>query len=143
MKLSTRSRYGVRLLADLALHHEEAPIRLHDISKRQDLPVKYLEQIIRGLKKEGIIKSVRGGKGGYLLNMPPEEITFGKVIRIFETQAELVKCVVDPSKCKRADDCIFRNVWKKGTDAFLSVFDSITLADIIAKENGKIICDKK
>ena len=92
MKLSTRSRYGTRLLLDIAQHYNQGPIQLGDIAGRQDISVKYLEQIIIPLKKAHLIETVRGPKGGHLLARPPEEITVAEVVALMEEGASLVEC---------------------------------------------------
>ncbi|MGD9179754.1 MAG: Rrf2 family transcriptional regulator, partial [Desulfobacterales bacterium] len=108
MKLSTRSRYGARILVDLARHKDQGPVQIGEISKRQDISVKYLEQLIRPLKKANLVTSVRGPKGGHLLAEKPENISLGQVVRLFEGQSDLVECVSFPEKCPMSDDCQVR-----------------------------------
>ena len=115
MKLSTRSRYGVRILVDLARHHDQRPVQISEISKRQDISVKYLEQLIRPLKHADLVTSVRGPKGGHLLAKNPKNITLGQIVRLFEGQSDLVECVSDPEKCAMSDDCQVRLAWKDAT----------------------------
>lgn len=130
MKLSTRSRYGVRLVLDMALHRDEGPIRLGLISKRQGVPLKYLEQIIIPLKKAGYVVSVRGPKGGHLLAKPPEEVTVGEVVVLLEGGIELTRCIGRPEGCDRSDDCITRRLWKEVTDSITGRLNAITFADL-------------
>ena len=131
MKLSTRSRYGTRILLDLARHNKQGPVQIGEISKRQDISVKYLEQLIRPLKQAELVESVRGPKGGHLLVKEPEEITLGQIVRLFEGQSDLVECVSSPEKCNMADDCQVRQAWKDATRVLYEKLDSITIADLL------------
>ncbi len=131
MKLSTRSRYGARILVDLARHQNEGPVQIGEISKRQDISVKYLEQLIRPLKKAELVTSVRGPKGGHMLAEKPEKITLGQVVRLFESQAELVKCVSNPEKCSMSEDCQVRLAWKDATRVLYEKLDATTIADLM------------
>jgi Rrf2 family protein len=130
MKLSTRSRYGTRVLVDLARHYDQGPVQISAISKRQDISVKYLEQIIRPLKGAKLIISVRGPKGGHMLAIRPEEITLGQIVRLFEGQSELVKCISYPEKCPMSDDCRVRLAWKEATQALYEKLDTTTIDDL-------------
>ncbi|UCE56133.1 MAG: Rrf2 family transcriptional regulator [Desulfobacterales bacterium] len=131
MKLSTRSRYGTRILVDLARHDNQGPVQIGEISKRQDISVKYLEQLIRPLKQAKLVKSVRGPKGGHLLAKKPAEITLGQIVRLFEGQSDLVECVSNPEKCHMADDCQVRLAWKDATRVLYEKLDSTTIADLM------------
>ena len=131
MKLSTRSRYGTRILVDLARHNNQGPVQIGEISKRQDISVKYLEQLIRPLKQAKLVESVRGPKGGHMLAKKPEDITLGQIVRLFEGQSDLVECVSNPEKCNMADDCQVRLAWKDATRVLYEKLDSTTIADLI------------
>ena len=131
MKLSTRSRYGTRILVDLARHNNQGPVQIGEISKRQDISVKYLEQLIRPLKQAELVESVRGPKGGHLLVKKPEEITLGQIVRLFEGQSDLVECVSNPEKCNMADDCQVRLAWSDATRVLYEKLDSTTIADLL------------
>ena len=131
MKLSTRSRYGARIQVDLARHHDLKPVQIGEISKRQDISVKYLEQLIRPLKQAKLVTSVRGPKGGHLLAKKPEEITLGQIVRLFEGQSELVECISKPEKCSMSDDCQVRLAWKDATRVLYEKLDSTTIADLM------------
>lgn len=133
MKLSTRSRYGTRLMLELAQHYTEGPIRLGEIAKRQDVSVKYLEQIIIPLKRAHYIKSVRGPKGGHILTKPPEEITVGEIVVLLEDGTSLVECIEDTTLCERADICPTRLLWKEVSEAMLNKLQTVTLADLVQK----------
>lgn len=131
MKLSTRSRYGTRILLELARNEGETPLRVSEISRRQEIPAKYLEQLIRTLKQANLVTSVRGPKGGHFLAKPPETITLGQIVRLFEGQADLVECVSSPEKCHNSDSCRVRQAWKKATSVLYKSLDTITIADLI------------
>jgi Rrf2 family protein len=135
MKLSTRSRYGARILVDLARHNGQGPVQIGEISKRQDISVKYLEQLIRPLKQAEMVTSVRGPKGGHLLAKDPADITLGQIVRLFEGHAELVECISNPEQCNMADDCQVRLAWKEATRVLYEKLDSTTISDLI-QENA-------
>jgi Rrf2 family protein len=133
MKLSTKSRYGTRLMVDMAEHYNQGPIQLGDIAKRQNISVKYLEQIIIPLKKANYIDSIRGPKGGHLLTRPPEEITVAEIVALLEESASLTDCSENAGVCERADFCPTRLVWKEASEAMFDKLQSITLADLANK----------
>jgi len=137
MKLSTRSRYGTRLMIDIARHSNEGPVRINDIAKRQEISVKYLEQLIIPLKKAVYIKSVRGPKGGHLLGKAKEEITVGGIVRVLEKDTGLVPCVESADACHMTDACVTRNLWLKATDAVYEILDSVTLSDLIQENSNQ------
>lgn len=136
MKLSTRSRYGTRILLELARKRGGKPTQVSQISKIQNIPVKYLEQLIRTLKEADLVTSVRGPKGGHHLNTLPEEITIGQIVRLFEGQTDLVECVSSPEKCHQADDCMVRRVWIEASEAMYAKLDAITIADLLNSRPG-------
>ncbi|MCK9376499.1 MAG: Rrf2 family transcriptional regulator [Syntrophobacterales bacterium] len=133
MKLSTRSRYGTRLLLDMAQHYNQGPIQLGEIAKRQNISVKYLEQIIIPLKKAHFIESVRGPKGGHTLAKPPQEITVAEIVALLEEGVGLVECTEHADICGRADTCPTRLIWREASRAMLHTLKSITLADLVEK----------
>jgi Rrf2 family protein len=130
MKLSTRSRYGTRILLELARRGAEKPVQVSEISKNQGIPVKYLEQLIRVLKQAGLVTSVRGPKGGHIMTKRPSEITLGQLVRLFEGQTELVVCISEPEKCNMSDDCRVRLAWMKATEALYEILDATTIEDV-------------
>ena len=134
MKLSTRSRYGARILVDLARNSKQGPVQIGEISKRQDISVKYLEQLIRPLKQANLVNSVRGPKGGHLLAVKPEDITLGQIVRLFEGQSELVECISSPEKCSMSDDCQVRLAWGDATRVLYENLDSTTIADLMERQ---------
>jgi len=135
MKLSTRSRYGTRLMLDMAQHYHDGPVHLSDVAKRQDVSVKYLEQIIIPLKKGGLIESLRGPKGGHILARPPDEITIKEIVALLEEGTSLVECCEDSTVCRRSDICPTRLLWKEVSEAMFYKLQVITLADLVKKAN--------
>jgi Rrf2 family transcriptional regulator, iron-sulfur cluster assembly transcription factor len=131
MKLSTRSRYGTRLMLELAQHYPNGPLHLNTIALQQGISVKYLEQIIIPLKKAKYIQSVRGPKGGHVLARPPEEVTVGEIVALLEEGASLAECSVNPKVCERSSICQTRYVWQVAAQAMFDKLNSITLADLL------------
>lgn len=143
MKLSTRSRYGTRLVLDMAQNYRKGPIQLGLIAKRQNISVKYLEQIIIPLKKANLIESVRGSKGGHILAKPPGEITVGQIVTLLEKDPGLTECAVNPEVCERSDACPTRIIWKEATESMYEKLNSITLADLVKTTDAARIFDDK
>lgn len=151
MKLSTRSRYGTRMMLYLARNGEQRPVQLHEIASHESISVKYLEQLIILLKKAKLVTSVRGAKGGHMLARTPDKITIGEIVRAVEGQTELVECLSDPRMCERAENCLARAVWKTATQAMYRVLDSVTLSDVVqtkqasdkAEGKGEKVCIRK
>ena len=141
MRLSTRGHYGLKAMFDLAHNYGSGPISLKTVAERQNLSDHYLEQLIAMLRKAGLVKSMRGAKGGYFLAREPSEIRVGDVIRALEGPIAPVHCVseIDPGSCNEADYCITRTVWARVRDGIAKVLDSITLADLCreAEETNK------
>jgi Rrf2 family iron-sulfur cluster assembly transcriptional regulator len=137
MKLSTRSRYGTRLMLDMAQHYDDGPIHLANVARRQGISVKYLEQIIIPLKKAQYIQSVRGPKGGYILARAPEEVTVGEIVALLEEGTSFVECSDKDESCRRSSTCLTRRLWKEAAQAMFDKLHAITLADVIkeAKPN--------
>ena len=116
---------------DLARHNDHGPVQIGEISKRQDISVKYLEQLIRPLKQASMVTSVRGPKGGHVLAKNPQNITLGQIVRLFEGQAELVECISNPEQCDMSDDCQVRLAWKEATRVLYEKLDSTTIFDLV------------
>ena len=131
MKISTRGRYGARMMLDLAAHHDQGPTPLREIAKRQDLSVKYLEQLIIPLKAAGFIRSVRGARGGYTLARKPEQISVGQIIETLEGGLSLVDCVQDPRLCKREQECPTRDIWLRMSERLMEELSSLSLMDVL------------
>ena len=132
MRISTKGRYAIKLMLDLATNDNGEPVSIKDIAGRQDISEKYLEQIISVLNKAGYVKSVRGPQGGYLLQRRPEEYTVGMILRLTEGCLSPVDCVApDGAGCEKGDACVTRILWKKIDDAINEVVDNITLGDLL------------
>ncbi|MDR3592972.1 MAG: Rrf2 family transcriptional regulator [Negativicutes bacterium] len=134
MKLSTKGRYGVAAMYDLAMHYGQGPISLKSVAERQGISEHYLEQLMGTLRKSGYVKSVRGAQGGYTLTRSPALITVGDIIKIMEGPIAPVDCLLtegpDNDYCERATFCVTRGVWAKVRDSINTVLDSISLADL-------------
>ena len=131
MKLSTRSRYGTRLMLDMAQHYNHGPLHLTGIAQRQGISVKYLEQIIIPLKRAQLVKSVRGPKGGHILAKPPEAITVGEIVALLEDGMSIVDCSDHPEVCQRSETCVARYIWREAANAMFGKLHAITLADMV------------
>lgn len=132
MRISTKGRYALSLMIDLATYNIGAPISIKDISKRQEISEKYLEQIISVLNKAGYVRSVRGAQGGYLLTRQPKEYTVGMILRLTEGDLAPVSCVgTDDAECNRRDSCVTVKIWQQINDAINNVVDNITLEDLL------------
>ena len=132
MKISTKGRYALRLMIDLATNDEGNPIRIKDVAERQNISDKYLEQIISALNKAGFVRSVRGPQGGYSLKKKPEDYTVGMILRLTEGSLAPVACVEeDETDCERQGGCVTYLLWRKISDAINGVVDTITLKDLI------------
>jgi len=137
LKLSTRARYGTRALLDLALHRNDNPVQLKDIASRQDISLHYLEHIIAPLVGSGIVKSVRGARGGVKLTIPPDELKLSEVVRLLEGDTTPVECIDNPECCNRSDWCVTRDVWNEMKQAIDEKLNSITLQDLVERQNKK------
>ena len=132
MVISTKGRYALRLMLDIAMQDGTSPVPLHDIAERQGVSFKYLEQIVPPLSKAGFLKSVRGANGGYLLTRDPSEITTGDILRVGEGNLAPVACLAsDEIDCPRADLCVTLPFWKGLDEAITAYIDSVTLADLV------------
>lgn len=140
MKFSTRSRYGLRAMLELAMNYDSnEPTPLFQIAERQLISEGYLEQMMNVLRKGGLVRSVRGAQGGYLLSREPARITAGEIVRCLEGPLSPTDCVSeeDPENCIRSELCITRMLWERVRDAIAVVLDGTTLADM-CKENVKL-----
>ena len=131
MKLSTRGRYGIHAMYDLALHEHSGPQSIKAIADRGGMPEAYLEQLIAGLKRAGLVTSTRGAQGGYMLARPADAITVGDVLRALEGSLSLVECLDGEDCCDRACACPSRIVWQKLRDGMTAIVDGITLQDMV------------
>jgi Rrf2 family protein len=119
------------MMLDLAAHHDEGPIPLKKIAKRQDLSVKYLEQLMIPLKAAGLIRSVRGANGGYILARKPEAINVGQILEILEGSLSLVDCVEDPEICEREQQCPTRDIWLRMSQRLMEELSALSLQDVL------------
>ncbi len=132
MKISTKGRYAIRLMLDLATNDVGEPIRLKDVARRQNISEKYLEQIISILNKAGYVRSIRGPQGGYTLSREPQKYTVGMILRLTEGSLSPVECAASDSViCDREENCVTRILWQKLSDAINDVVDGITLEDLL------------
>ena len=137
MKLSTKGRYGTMALLDLALHNNQEPVPLKDISKRQAIPLHYLEHLIGPLVAAGLVGSTRGARGGLHLLKSPKDIRLSQVIHLLEGSLALVGCVNNPETCARSANCAARDVWSEVTRAADNVLESTTLQDLVDRQKKK------
>jgi Rrf2 family protein len=133
MRLSTKGRYGLRAMLNIAQKQESGPVPIHTIAERETISGRYLEQLLIPLKQSGLVKSVRGAQGGYILGRSAADITVGDVVRVLEGPIAPVDCVseVNPDDCDRAAYCVTRKVWSRLRDSISEVLDSYTLEDLI------------
>jgi Rrf2 family transcriptional regulator, cysteine metabolism repressor len=137
MKLSTKGRYGVRLMFDLAVNAGNGPVSLKEIAARQEISEKYLSNIIPPLKNAGLIRSVRGAQGGYVLAKDRREITLKDILLVLEGPMCMVECTEQPELCKRADECLVRDVWAEVTGKMLEALESFTLESMLEKQKRR------
>jgi Rrf2 family protein len=134
MKLSTKGRYGVLAVYEVALKYNVAPVSIREIAINQNFSESYLEQLFASLKKEGILSSIRGPKGGYILSRKPEDITVGEVIKILEGPIEIAGCVTTDNiniDCEKSEQCITRGIWLKVSESINNVINNITFQDLL------------
>lgn len=131
MRISTRSRYGLRMVLDIAIYGQESPVRIVDVARRQNLSVKYLEKLIRMLKTKGFINSKRGPRGGHMLARPLGDISIGELVRTLEGDGELVECIHSAKYCRSSAECLTRRIWMGAARAMFRALDDITISDLI------------
>jgi Rrf2 family transcriptional regulator, cysteine metabolism repressor len=137
MKISTKIRYGTRAMLELATHYGEGTIELREIAEKEDISPKYLEQVIVPLRTAGLVKSVRGSKGGYTLAKPPSNISLREIFEGLEGPVNLVDCLVDPEACQRTSTCVTREIWKEVSDVIEKVLGSVTLEEMVNRKRKK------
>jgi len=136
LKLSTKGRYGVRLMLDLATHEGQGPVPLHDIAKRQSISEKYLGHLIPPLRDAGLIRSSRGANGGYVLSQPSSRISLKDILTVLEGRICLVDCVANPSLCPRSRHCVPKDVWRDVSETISRSLESFTLGKMIEKQKS-------
>ncbi len=138
MKISTKGRYALRLMIDVAQHDENGNVSIKDISARQEISIKYLEQIVSTLCKIGYLKSTRGAQGGYRLTKNPAEYTIGDILRVTEGPLSPIACLDDePNQCPRCEECVTLDFWKGLYKVINEYVDSVTLADLLESIQDK------
>lgn len=133
MRVSTKGRYGLRTLVDIALHQNKGAVTLNDIAKRQEISVKYLWQVINPLKTSGLLSVTRGAKGGYALARRPDEIDMLEVVSTLEGPLSLVECLISEDACDRIDTCVARSVWMEVNQTVAKALKGITLAEVLRR----------
>ena len=142
MKISTKGRYALRMLIDLAEHQNRGFVALKDIADRQNISKKYLEQIIPILNKSDILKTTRGSQGGYMLSKSPDKYTVGEILRLTEGSLAPVDCLnQDPIQCERSSECATLPVWQGLNRVINEYLDGITLQDILDQQRERYVND--
>ena len=137
MKLSTRGRYGTRLMVELTRHYGYGPISMSQIAKNQNIPIKYLEQLVIPLKKAKLIRSVRGPRGGHMLARAPEKISIWELLELLESKFTFADCLHDPNICENTDACPVRPVWGKALNLMMKHFKETSLKDVLGMEDAR------
>lgn len=144
MKISTKGRYAIRLMLELAMRENEGYVSIKSVSSSQGISEKYLEQIIKLLSKSGLVESTRGAQGGYKLTRKPCEYTVGEILRVTEGSLAPVSCLADDGNhCEHCDDCVTIEIWQNVLDAINEVVDGITLDYLVEKQKTKKTCCNK
>lgn len=138
MKISTKGRYALRLMLDLAMHHTGNFIPLKAVAQRQDISDKYLEQIIHLLSKSGLVQSARGAQGGYRLTREPQEYTAGEILRLVEGSLVPVACLECGAHCEHVANCMTIDLYKRMQKAIDDIVDNTTLVDLIKEHEAKL-----
>lgn len=140
MKLTTKSRYGTRLMLDLAINAQDGPVSLNDVAKRQNISMKYLEHLIRSLKIAELITSRRGPYGGHMLAKPAEEISVGDIVRALEGQVVITNCAEEEEKlcgmCNRAGQCLSQSVWIGASKVLFDYLDQISIGNLVERKKA-------
>jgi Rrf2 family protein len=137
MKLSTKGRYAMRAMLDLAQHYGEGPVLLKDVAGRQEVSERYLEHLFLTLKASGLVISTRGARGGFTLARPPSSIKLSEIMQVSEGQLTVVECVIDASTCPRSARCAARDLWSEVKGAVDSVLGSLTLQALVERQARK------
>jgi Rrf2 family protein len=133
LKLSTKGRYGLRAMVELARIYNNGPMMMSAITKRQEISRKYLHAILTALKGAGLVRAVRGAKGGFMLTKDPGDIGVHEIYTALEGKLSIVDCLNDETVCGRVDICETRDIWRQLNDAMLEVLSGMTLADLVRK----------
>ena len=133
MKLSTRAQYGIRASLELACNYGKGPLQIKIIAQKQEISVKYLEQIMAILRSAGFVRSFRGAKGGYVLTKPPNQVKISDLFNALEGPIVTVECLESDQYCARAADCVARELWSQVQQAIIGVLESVTLEDLVER----------
>jgi Rrf2 family cysteine metabolism transcriptional repressor len=136
MNLSTKTRYGTRAVLDIAMNEAKGPVTLNEIAKRQDVSKKYVGHIVHQLLTAGVLESVRGPQGGYMLARPPKKIRLGEIIRALNGSMAPVRCVEKPAFCSRSKKCATQEIWTTIKERVDDVIDGVTLADLVKRQKN-------
>lgn len=136
MKLSTRVRYGTRAVLDIAIHGDQGPVSLVDVAARQEISAKYLEALLTSLRAAGLVRSVRGAQGGYLLAASPEAINLRHVFEALEGTEGFASCTHEKDACSRALTCATQNVWARMYEASMHVLEETSIADLVTRHDA-------
>ena len=136
MRLSTRSRYAIRALLDLAVHQDKGPRLVREIAESEDISVRYLEQLLLPLKAAGIVRAMRGANGGFTLARDPAAINLREIIRIMEGSTGFTECTDNKDICPRSDRCVLRDSWVEVTEAANKVMESTTLQTLVERQRS-------
>jgi Rrf2 family protein len=137
MKISTRGRYALRAMIELALRSSEEPLMVREIATAQIIPQDYLEQVLIVLRKAGLVRSIRGAGGGYLLNKTPEELNALEIIEAVEGSFQPLECIEAPTLCTRSAECVARDLWCEASEAMRSVLRNTTLAELRERQRSR------
>lgn len=140
MMFSTKGRYGLRAMIDIAMYEKEGPVSIQAIAERQGISSRYLGQLLTPLKQAGLVRSIRGPQGGYVLAKSAEDITAGDIIRVLEGPISPVDCIseVQPEECIRSNNCVTRDIWLEIRDSVGAILDSHTLASLVKDSLAKL-----
>ncbi|MFY9402414.1 MAG: Rrf2 family transcriptional regulator [Candidatus Omnitrophota bacterium] len=137
IKLSTKVRYGTRAMLDLACHYGDGPVLLKDVARRQGVSLKYLERILTSFKPMGLVKSLRGAKGGYSLSFHPSQINLKQVVEALDGEIRIVGCIKDKVYCQKVNSCVTHDIWEELSKAIEATLKSTTLEDLIIRSREK------
>lgn len=143
LKLSTKGRYGLRAMIELAHSFDREPLQMGEIARRQNFSRKYLHALLTSLKEAGLVKSTRGARGGYLLAKEPSKILVSDIFRALEGELAIIDCLSDPNACSRVGDCETWSMWKSVNDAMVKVLRGVSLADIVEKREVRHDADRR
>lgn len=139
MKFSAKGEYGIRAILDIAINSDENPVQVREIAKRQSIPERFLEHVMAALKRSGLVDSIRGAQGGYLLGRPASEISLAEIVEALEGPINLRECISDEEtfSCDLESGCVVQDVWRNLKSAIQDVLESITLEDLVNKKKER------